>query len=626
MNQKIFSFFLILTASNMLSAQSLIKATDIATFKASVFIDENFNTGIPVTWNVIDGGTDTVTWVYTDSATNYGFEVYDSPYAMANSGITTEALDEILESPEFDASMATGLVLKFDQVFESWDLDDTCDVYIWDGTQWVNVLKQFCDQNTQNYGHWGDPDHLSINITAYMNANMKIRFQYRTVTPWQYGWAIDNVIVQETLSNDMAMRSVSPIFSVVGNDYVPVVTVRNDGAVAESDFDINVTIAQGATVKYNQTMNLTGQNVASGDSITVTFNTPWTNSLVGAYTLEATVIAIGDGSSINDSIIMPLTIIDKPIYPAKAYAINLSSHTFESVDLASGAMTVIGNTSLSEAPMELAFIDSTLYCLGFMGSLDLVTPDGSFFNVGKIPLPASTMATGLAYDYSSGISYISMYNFNTEISTLCILDMNNYNISAIGVGILNSRIASIEIDHEGNMFAICSVDDSLYLVNKSTGLGSPIGDLGIECEEIGQQPLAWNFSDSTLMGLFNEGSGNGTYGVVSTLTALFSEIEEYVAEEYSGFAINKYYNPTISIGNENSAIFTVYPNPASDYITVNAGSDYSKVLLTDMNGRKVLEKYVVGQEQISIRDILPGVYSVSLSNCNSFFTQILVVQ
>ena len=73
---------------------------------------------------------------------------------------------------------------------------------------------------------------------------------------------------------------------------------------------------------------------------------------------------------------------------------------------------------------------------------------------------------------------------------------------------------------------------------------------------------------------------------------------------------------TVSTGIDNTADYTlkvtVYPNPASDYITINTGG---KVEIFTLNGIKVYEnaRYTIGK-QINISDFTNGVYFVKINN------------
>jgi hypothetical protein len=85
---------------------------------AQVFLDENFDSGIPAGWTITDGGGNNDTWHGTP---NYGGSTLDgSAFAFVDSDDAGSVdMDEILESPAVNATGYTYYFLEFDQYFGS---------------------------------------------------------------------------------------------------------------------------------------------------------------------------------------------------------------------------------------------------------------------------------------------------------------------------------------------------------------------------------------------------------------------------------------------------------------------------------------------------------------------------
>ena len=174
---------------------------------AQTYLQESFDTEIPVTWTITDGGGATGdSWISgqqggVNSLNGTNVAIVDSD---AN-GNGTELI-ETLTSPIFDSSAATALFLDFDQYYNNIG-GDTAIVEVFDGTVWVEVLNQNADT-----GGFNAPDQQHIDITAYANANMQVRFVYNDGNVWAWYWLIDNVQVYNSTCNfptDIAISNIT---------------------------------------------------------------------------------------------------------------------------------------------------------------------------------------------------------------------------------------------------------------------------------------------------------------------------------------------------------------------------------------------------------------------------------
>ncbi|MCR9154857.1 MAG: PKD domain-containing protein [Bacteroidetes bacterium] len=159
---------------------------------------ENFDIGLGC-FIAQDGGNTTDTWVHVTSATTTsnpagldgspGWVEADSD----NAGSGAITMDETLLSPYIDASSITGtLYLEFDQFHQV--LGSNAIVDVWDGTSWVNLQN-----SSATIGAFGNPDKQKIDITAYANDSLQVRFVYKDNGSWAWWYLIDNVLVQEEL-------------------------------------------------------------------------------------------------------------------------------------------------------------------------------------------------------------------------------------------------------------------------------------------------------------------------------------------------------------------------------------------------------------------------------------------
>lgn len=159
-----------------------------------VVLQENFNTGIPASWTIIDGGETTHSWY---GETSYSGSTLDgTPFAFVDSDDAGYVdMDETLLTPAMNTYGFTDLTLEFDQYYRYYSSggSEKADVDIWDGSAWINILSM----TSTNMGNWGSPDHQVIDILEYANPEMKIRFHYYDAN-YDWFWALDNVEISGT--------------------------------------------------------------------------------------------------------------------------------------------------------------------------------------------------------------------------------------------------------------------------------------------------------------------------------------------------------------------------------------------------------------------------------------------
>jgi len=153
---------------------------------------ENFDTQDQFDmWEVVDGGSSSDTWFY---ATDYNGSTLDgTPFAFVNSDAAGSGttMDEMLISPVIDASMVSELHLDWDQNYQNFAGEDHIAVEVFDGADWVEVFYQDTDDQA-----FPTLVHNSIDVTAYANAEFRVRFHY--VAPgWDWYFAVDNVAVTD---------------------------------------------------------------------------------------------------------------------------------------------------------------------------------------------------------------------------------------------------------------------------------------------------------------------------------------------------------------------------------------------------------------------------------------------
>ncbi len=193
--------------------------------EAQTYVDEDFDTEIPATWTVTDEGAATGdSWI---SGQKNGQALDGSNGALVDSDANGNGtqLIETLTSPVFDATSAVNLFLDFDQYYQNIGADSAI-IEVFDGTTWIEVLNQ-----TATIGTWNNPNQQHINLTAYANATMQVRFVYNDGNTWAWQWMVDNVLIYNSTCN-------FPSEGVAGNINVTTADLSWTPGGSESSWEI----------------------------------------------------------------------------------------------------------------------------------------------------------------------------------------------------------------------------------------------------------------------------------------------------------------------------------------------------------------------------------------------------
>ncbi|MEQ8909883.1 MAG: T9SS type A sorting domain-containing protein [Vicingaceae bacterium] len=199
--------------------------------------------------------------------------------------------DAYLESPSFDASLATVVNLEFDHYFNpltgSYGL-----VQVYDGSKWVTV-----DSITTS----PDPEHKVIDISAQAagNANAQIRFNYNNGGQWAWYWIVDNIDVYQPAPDDIKLISVDDLQASCGlSSNEPIIaTFTNVGTTTIPSVPLNYIINGGTPVNDVYATN----PVLPGDTIQFTFSQGANFSTIGTYNVVVYSSLRGDANAVNDT-------------------------------------------------------------------------------------------------------------------------------------------------------------------------------------------------------------------------------------------------------------------------------------------------------------------------------------
>jgi hypothetical protein len=266
------------------------------------YFAENFNSStpgpaFPTGWQAVLNGAPNTEWKVAASpfakftlTMNGNFAICD-----ADAGGSGSETNSTLTSPAFNSSAANLLLLELSQAYRDYSATttDSAIIEVFNGTSWIAVQKK----TSSTAGNGVTPENISINITSFKNAAMRIRFRY--VGEWPWFWAFDNVRVFQPAANDIGVVAVtSPIGDCGLSSATQIkVQVSNFGSSSQTSLPLSYRIGNGAPV--SQTFSTV---LAPGTSQEFTFSTTQNFSAMGDYFISAWTGLDGDLISANDSV------------------------------------------------------------------------------------------------------------------------------------------------------------------------------------------------------------------------------------------------------------------------------------------------------------------------------------
>lgn len=177
---------------------------------SNTVLEEDFQDLIPPSlpsgWTSNSPEGDFKTGDADDANANGSFPVPDIPgniFAMANDDVCNCDMSNIrLVSPSFDLSGLSDMVLRFNAYHDmNWGGGDAhVDVSPDGGSSWNQELTLNASTNWQYY---------VLDLSTYTgNSNVQIRFRWSDGGTWASGFAVDNVVVDQMLDNDLRVEKV----------------------------------------------------------------------------------------------------------------------------------------------------------------------------------------------------------------------------------------------------------------------------------------------------------------------------------------------------------------------------------------------------------------------------------
>ena len=305
------------------------------------------------------------------------------------------------------------------------------------------------------------------------------------------------IISLKAQTHDLGINEILPetIHYADSAKIFPAIKIHNFGTQDETNFDVEVIINDGSQDVYNCTETVS-EIISAGSDMYVTMGMVWTiTDPEPDYTIDATVILVGDENNGNDSDTEVPTITQltysKQTY-AMRYVYGSSDDPLISIDLQTGDPEIILDNIDYYAKTGAEFVYGVLYGLDNTTNQDpymfILQEDGVEIPLGIVTGTEHT-PTGITYDANNNIMYVVAVSNNYESEEdegiikgskdndcyLYTLNMQTYKLTEIGL-INNGQTAKFfDIEYaNGKIYAIDIPDNTrIWEIDPVTAIGTP---------------------------------------------------------------------------------------------------------------------------------------------------------
>jgi len=417
---------------------------------AQTYLQENFDAeALPTGWTVTDEGDNTGDSWKPGKRNGSGLDGTNAAIVDSDADGNGPHLIETLTSPEFDSSGATFLYLDFLQSFVSIG-GDLGRVDVFDGSDWVTVLNQ-----TESAGSLTNPDSQHINITAYKNANMQIRFYYNDNDIWAWYWLVDNIAVYNEACGSPSSLSVNDITQTSA-------VISWTPAGSESGWEIVVQLAGSGVPSGSGTVT----DSASFNATGLTLNTDYEAYIRGNCS-DSDEYSVWSGP-------LNFTTLNTPPPPApvtfSSQALSTSGSNRAVVDMNGDYLDDV--VSISSTNVNIQFQDPNATS-GFT-QVNITTPSAD--NTPSWSLAAGDYNadgyTDLLYGSGSGVTFMkAIVNADGTGNANPFDDIAGYEEYSSGNYVFSQRSNFADVNNDGHLDAfIChDVQPNVYYLNDGNG-------------------------------------------------------------------------------------------------------------------------------------------------------------
>ena len=441
----------------------------------------------------------------------------------------------------------------------------------------------------------------------------------------------DNFKVYKPAQNEVALLGLSmPSFIATGSNTPVNGVVKNLGSQPLTSFDVTYNVNGGADVAV---YSVTGINVPYGSTYNFSHNVPFSETAPGNYTITMTVSnpnGVEDPSPADNTQSVATSVYDPSAVVARTSI--LEQFTGARCGYCPGGHDRIkqalqGTTNTIWAVHHAGFGDDALTCPANQQYT-------FFYNAGGSTYAPAMMVDRFHGDANEPGPVTSVYSSVPSIqqyvsdvnSAPCFLTLNvdgiTYNADSRSFGGTVTGHFTSPIYNANTRLTLMVAEDSNLMdqIDYSTGSSQTLRNY-----------MHFNAVRATLTDIWGDAisvdaNGDFTYNVSATLPnnlkawrcRVIAIVSDRNASDANACAVMQAATtanlnaPYVGISEANEVSLNAYPNPATDYLTIEAGSNINEISIYNAMGQKVYANNNVNGELfvVDTKDMASGMYMV----------------
>lgn len=561
-----------------------------------------------------------------------------SNFAFASDDVCNCDMSNVtLTTPSFDLTGLSGVVVTYDFVDDLTygGVPHAVEVSTDGGATWTNIYTY---APTAAVIDWQQA-LVPLGAATDGASNVQVRWTYNDDGAWATGLAIDNVVVKEPFQNDAQLTAVTlDRFALINSNTVLSAEVTNVGGNAITSLEID----WNDGTSHVQTVTV---NIAPGASASVPHPDNVTYATAIESNINVTVSAVNgaaDGDASNNS--------------GAAMHNTLSQQTDKAVVIEEGTGTWCGWCPRGEVAMDYM---TTTYPNDFIGIAvhngDPMTVTEYDNGAGISGFPGCNVDRALLGESVSQSLFETYYNDRVNMGVPANVEAT---VSGTGANVTIDASATFYTPMSGADYRLAVVitengvtgtTSGYNQANYYSGGGSgPMGGYENLTDPVPAADMVYDHVGVALLGGYDGQAGSVpasitdgtvanyqfTYTVPATSNKANMHAVVMLLDNNTGAIINakEFSLSGASIADVDAIDMNVYPNPATDNVTVafEAAGDYT-ITITDMAGRVVSTNAysnLSGAQNIAIpvADLMSGNYIVSVAAEGASYNQVLVIK